>query len=1395
MLLTKSISSKIKLVLIPLIAISALAIIVKNFSNTPIYAAGDVTGNIVSLGKPVKKSNYPNNIWDLQVFDGKIYIGHGDWLNNAGPIPVISLNPLTNTFTTEYTVDDESIWRYRVLNDKLYIPGTDARPGDTGSGGGWGYGEYYSLDADGWNMYRNTPGGVHVLDMAYYNGKLYAAQGTDNSGSEMYKNRFIVSSDSGKTWSSAIPSSVTDANTVCTGLNTRCWSLFELGGKLYALGGIINVGTSLTRAVEIDGNNDPKVTVINRSTFMPGLATNKSYIMDRQSNYNGKLLFILYTGYPDSSNGSDVYFNQDSMYIANSITDGRKVTLPESTARPTDILVRDDGVYVLAFVENSSTIYTNIVYKSSGDLTVWEEQFRFNTSMFARSFEEINRDFYFGIGGHFNASTSLTGTIYKLSSDDWAPNAKIISFTAPSGAISNGTTITLNAVVSDVTTCSLNNGIGNVSVVGGSTITVDVPATFSYKLSCTNSYNDNVDKTVYLSITDAQSSVADLTSLSATAEGILSPAFSPEITSYTLRRNANLEALSHNTNSLASLSYTKADPNSSIVITGNTLSAGRNTVTVAVTAQNGSTTKSYTINVVKLPALSSLTVRRNGGDNTNYPVSPVFDPNNSTPQYEAIATTTSAPYIIEASSADPGTTVTIKNLEGGATTNWNGTVSAAGTWAYRLITVTTSDGISSEYRLRVRGKANVAELSALTAKSADNSITHTLNPVFAATTYGYSLSVDNSVNSLNITATPKTYSTYTVSGNTSLVAGENIITVRVTSEGGTVSRDYNITVTKAPDVVTPKENPTAGLLDFSLAGAKTYTASSQPIAVTAKGTTVGLGDITVKYTGTNGTSYPESATAPTNAGSYIVYADIDEGTSYNPAKLNLGTFTINKASITIAGATVTAKTYDGTVTANISAVMFDGMKNGEILAINTNYTVSNAKFNSADAGTNKTVTATVALVETSAAAKNYILSAGNLSVPGKTINKAAASSIPRTTEVKSNDIRSYDFNLNTLLPSTVSSSSISNYSLSTITGDIFSSSPSISGNVLTIPIKDILAGDYIATIKIQFTSNNYDISEATITINATDKTPVTISNITVTSRAYNGNNITWSGTPIFTDSSSQTKVFTPNYNWQTSDGTALGEAPKNAGSYKLIISADGGLDYKVTDMTIDFNITKATQTVNFSALIIKYVGDTQSLSALASSGPGGITYSSSDETIATVSGNVLTLLDEGSVIITAKHAGDSNYLPAESNRSLVVTTKPIDFTIIDNFPIFDGAGDRTAIIDADASQFVRLTLDSKEVNPSNYTVTSGSTILTLKEAYLSSLPNGSYTFTAHFTNGRAFLISTVSRFGGVGAPHTGTSTQHDNSNATASLIITPSILISIIYIIAKSKSKRIRLRR
>lgn len=83
------------------------------------------------------------------------------------------------------------------------------------------------------------------------------------------------------------------------------------------------------------------------------------------------------------------------------------------------------------------------------------------------------------------------------------------------------------------------------------------------------------------------------------------------------------------------------------------------------------------------------------------------------------------------------------------------------------------------------------------------------------------------------------------------------------------------------------------------------------------------------------------------------------------------------------------------------------------------------------------------------------------------------------------------------------------------------------------------------------------------------------------------------------------------------------------------------------------------------------------------------------------------------------------------------TPTAVVYPVMTHFNAYTGSGDRTARIDADHLRFSRLLCDGILVNPSDYSIASGSTIITLSERYLKTLGNGTHWFVAEFTDGKS----------------------------------------------------------
>jgi len=101
-------------------------------------------------------------------------------------------------------------------------------------------------------------------------------------------------------------------------------------------------------------------------------------------------------------------------------------------------------------------------------------------------------------------------------------------------------------------------------------------------------------------------------------------------------------------------------------------------------------------------------------------------------------------------------------------------------------------------------------------------------------------------------------------------------------------------------------------------------------------------------------------------------------------------------------------------------------------------------------------------------------------------------------------------------------------------------------------------------------------------------------------------------------------------------------------------------NYNTTTGTVSVVVAKASQTINFPWLPNGTVGGSAALTATSSAGLA-ISYSSSDTSVATISGSTVNFVGAGIVSITASQAGNSNYEAAADDSitfSVTVATTP-----------------------------------------------------------------------------------------------------------------------------------------
>jgi hypothetical protein len=384
-----------------------------------------------------------------------------------------------------------------------------------------------------------------------------------------------------------------------------------------------------------------------------------------------------------------------------------------------------------------------------------------------------------------------TVTVIRAKSSDATLNALTLSGVTLSPVFASGTLTYTANVANDVTStnvaASKSDGTATVSAgdLGSKTLSVGANI-FTVHVTA----EDGTKKDYTVTVTRAASSDATLRDL--TLSGVR---ISPVFASGTLTYTANVA----NNVSSTTISATKNDSTATIVVADlgwKSLTVGKNTFTVHITAEDGTTKKEYTVTVTRAASsdasLSDLTL-------SGVTLSPTFDEDTLT--YVSSVTNDVKSTIVEAATNDETATISADDL---------GSKSLSVGKNIITVTVTAEDGSTKkEYIVEVtRAASSDATLSGLSLSGV------TLSPTFDEDTLTYVSSVTNDVKS-TIVAAATNDETATIStddlGSKPLSVGKNIITVTVTAEDGSTKKEYTVEVTRAA-------SSDATLSDLTLSG-------------------------------------------------------------------------------------------------------------------------------------------------------------------------------------------------------------------------------------------------------------------------------------------------------------------------------------------------------------------------------------------------------------------------------------------------------------------------------------------------------------------------------------------------------------------------------------------------
>ena len=511
-----------------------------------------------------------------------------------------------------------------------------------------------------------------------------------------------------------------------------------------------------------------------------------------------------------------------------------------------------------------------------------------------------------------------------------------------------------------------------VSVIDSTQIRVVTPATtvlgqidiFLINASGSSAAS-SASKFTYTKSNDASLSALTISS------GTLSPTFSRGTTSYTasVANSVSTVTITPTVNQVNATTVQYIGATGTTAFTG-AIAVGSNVIRTLVTAHDESTTSTYTVTVTRISndaTLSAITLSAGT-------LSPTFA--SGTESYTA-----------SVGHSVTSITLTPTRTQGNATITVNGTAvtsgSASGSIALNVgsnsitVVVTAQDGTTTQsYSVTVtRAGSADATLSSLALS------TGTLSPTFSSGTESYTASVINSVTSVTVTpARTQANATITVngtavtsgsaSGSIALNVGSNTISVVVTAQDGSTTKNYTVTLTRlsndatlastsvikgqAPTLGTPSAtlgSETAGTLTLTTAQATGVVATTfvlnEPSATISK---------IVKFASGSQVSTFDSASAFTNGSTaqittgdfFIIKVTAADGT-INYSRVNV---TVNSNVVSLSGFSFNS------LTPNVTGIVDNSLRTVQLsVPSGTNLTALVATF-TLSAGTTAAVAGT-----------------------------------------------------------------------------------------------------------------------------------------------------------------------------------------------------------------------------------------------------------------------------------------------------------------------------------------------------------------------------------------------------------------------------------------------------
>ncbi len=353
--------------------------------------AATVVTKYTSLGAPAA-AHYPSNYlarcaWDMIIHDGRLYVGCGDYSKNPGDAPVLSC-PMDDLgdWRVETVISDEQVGRFIDINGVLTIPGFDPV-------GAPKYGSYYECYDGEWVQQAILPFGLHNFDIAWFQGRMYAAVGADRGEYP------IVYTEDGITYHT-LPL-YKNGQPVDTGNSevVRSSNLYVLGDDLYA--DFWYQDEALSRSVfEMYHYN------VEEDRF--------EYIADLKTSTHGGLYSPAYLPLWEKEAVDDkMFLTTGYLYYTTDFEQYTQVTIPND-AVVYDMVEYDGRLYLLTAYETNGKYQVTVYSTTAANPANLRTEASYTYALMPTAFAVDADHFFIGMGNWYDTGASGNGTILQM---------------------------------------------------------------------------------------------------------------------------------------------------------------------------------------------------------------------------------------------------------------------------------------------------------------------------------------------------------------------------------------------------------------------------------------------------------------------------------------------------------------------------------------------------------------------------------------------------------------------------------------------------------------------------------------------------------------------------------------------------------------------------------------------------------------------------------------------------------------------------------------------------------------------------------------------------------------------------------------------------------------------